>query len=100
MQFQDIEKGSFSLQKGNFSTSEEPHLHCNSSRFAMQKGLPYLPKVFHLDCKKALLDEKHGIRHLRYIPKNASENSRIDFSFVTDFYCMYDICMWKLVQFL
>lgn len=38
MQFQDIEKGSFSLQKGNFSTSEEPHLHCNSSRFAKQKG--------------------------------------------------------------
>ena len=59
----------------------------------MQKGLPCLPKVFHLDCKKALLDEKHGIRHLRYIPKNASENSRIDFSFVTDFYCMYDICI-------
>ena len=59
----------------------------------MKKGLPCLPKVFHLDCKKALLDEKHGIRHLRYIQKNASENSRIEILFVTLFYCLYDICI-------
>ena len=34
-------------------------LHCNCSRFAMQLGLRYIPKVVLLQCNEALNEEKH-----------------------------------------
>lgn len=95
------------MQLCNFKTLKKAPFLFKMATLALQKDLICIAIVVVLHAKRASLPSKSiplGLqespfwRKIRHPPpplhtNNVSENSRIDFSFVTDFYCMYDICI-------
>lgn len=80
--------------------AKQASLGCNSATFTPQHSLYCHTKepLFHTNSGSIGAEERRflyimGATALQNTIKTASENSKSDFYFVTDFYRLYDICM-------
>ena len=83
-------RATLALRKDNFSTPIEPPLQ--------HKRASLTSRCYRLEGKEALFACIEDILQLSKPIISAPEFSIIDFSFVTLFYCLYDICIDSIMN--